>query len=124
MLDRLAGKPYYYFLDRYSEYNQIAIAPEDQSKTTFTCPYGTFAFRRMSFGLYTAPTTFQRCMTSIFSDMNEDFLEIFMDDFSTIGDNFSDYLKNLEKSSNVKNAILWLMKELYLGIKSFAMALK
>ncbi|KAK8510976.1 hypothetical protein V6N12_036888 [Hibiscus sabdariffa] len=59
MLDRLAGKPFNCFLDGYSGYNQIAIAPEDQSKTTFTCPYGTFAFRRMPFGLCNAPATFQ-----------------------------------------------------------------
>ncbi|KAK8563275.1 hypothetical protein V6N12_035425 [Hibiscus sabdariffa] len=78
-------------------YNQIAIAPEDQSKTTFTCPYGTFAFRRMPFGLCNAPATFQRCMTAIFSDMNEDYLEIFMDDFSTFGDDFDSCLNNLEK---------------------------
>ncbi|KAL4384669.1 hypothetical protein GQ457_15G020070 [Hibiscus cannabinus] len=78
-------------------YNQIAIAPEDQSKTTFTCPYGTFAFRRMPFGLCNAPATFQRCMTAIFSDLNEDCLEIFMDDFSTFGDNFDNCLSNLEK---------------------------
>ncbi|KAL4341859.1 hypothetical protein GQ457_08G031570 [Hibiscus cannabinus] len=76
-------------------YNQIAIAPEDQSKTTFTCPYGTFAFRRMPFGLCNAPATFQRCMTAIFSDLNEDFLEIFMDDFSTFGENFDSCLSNL-----------------------------
>ncbi|KAL4368789.1 hypothetical protein GQ457_05G020860 [Hibiscus cannabinus] len=69
-------------------YNQIAIAPEDQSKTTFTCPYGTFAFRRMPFGLCNAPATFQHCMTAIFSDLNEDCLEIFMDDFSTFGEDF------------------------------------
>ncbi|KAL4360478.1 hypothetical protein GQ457_04G016190 [Hibiscus cannabinus] len=97
MLDRLAGKQFYCFLDGYSGYNQIAIAPDDQSKTTFTCPYGTFAFRRMPFGLCNAPTTFQRCMTAIFSDLNEDCLEIFMDDFSTFGDNFDNCLSNLEK---------------------------
>ena len=55
MLDRRARKWWYYFLDGYSGYNQISIAPEDQEKTTFTCPYGTFAFRRMSFGLCNAP---------------------------------------------------------------------
>ncbi|KAL5570564.1 hypothetical protein UlMin_027139 [Ulmus minor] len=58
MLDRLAGREYYCFLDGYSGYNQIVIAPEDQHKTTFTCPYGTFAFRRMPFGLCNAPATF------------------------------------------------------------------
>ena len=58
MLDRLAGHEYYCFLDGYSSYNQIAITPEDQEKTTFTCPYGTFAFRWMPFGLCNAPGTF------------------------------------------------------------------
>ncbi|KAL4378400.1 hypothetical protein GQ457_02G042890 [Hibiscus cannabinus] len=100
MLDRLAGKQFYCFLDGYSGYNQIAIAPEDQSKTTFTCPYETFAFRRMPFGLCNAPATFQRCMTAIFSDLNEDCLEIFMDDFSTFGEDFENCLSNLEKISS------------------------
>ncbi|KAL4387958.1 hypothetical protein GQ457_09G016880 [Hibiscus cannabinus] len=85
------------FLDGYSGFNQINIAPDDQSKTTFTCPYGTFVFRRMPFGLRNAPATFQRCMMAIFYDMNEDCLEIFLDDFSTFGDNFDSYLSNLEK---------------------------
>ena len=62
MLDRLAGHEYYCFLAGYSGYNQIAIAPEDQEKTTFTCPYGTFTFKRMPFELCNAPGTFQRCM--------------------------------------------------------------
>ncbi|KAK8666162.1 hypothetical protein V6N13_006314 [Hibiscus sabdariffa] len=80
-----------------SDSEWIAIAPEDQSKTTFTYPYGTFAFRRMPFGLCNAPATFQRWMIAIFSDMNEDYLEIFMDDFSTFGDNFDSCLSSLEK---------------------------
>ena len=71
MLDRLAEKGWYCFLDGYLGYIQISIAPEDQEKTTFTCPYGTFAFKRISFGLCNAPATFQRCMMSIFSDMVE-----------------------------------------------------
>ncbi|KAL4304435.1 hypothetical protein GQ457_10G009330 [Hibiscus cannabinus] len=96
MLEKLSGKQFYCFLDGYSGYNQIAIAPEYQSKTTFTCPYETFAFRRMPFGLCNAPATFQRCMTTIFSDLNEDCLEIFMDD-STFGEDFDNCLSNLEK---------------------------
>ena len=95
MLDRLAGYQYYCFLDRYSGYNQIAIAPEDQEKTTFTCPYGTFAFRRMPFGLCNAPGTFQRCMMAIFSDMVEKTIHIFMDDFSVMGNSFHNCLANL-----------------------------
>ncbi|XP_075474526.1 uncharacterized protein LOC142505423 [Primulina tabacum] len=71
-----------YDCDSYSGYNQIDIAPEDQEKTTFTCPYGTFDFRRMPFGLCKAPATFQRCMMAIFSDMVEEIMEFFMDDIS------------------------------------------
>src|SRR4051812_16541602 len=95
MLERHAGHEYYCFLDGYSGYNQIAIAPEDQEKTTFTCPYGTFAYRRMPFGLCNAPATFQRCMMAIFSDMVEKFMEIFMDDFTITGDSFDQCLNNL-----------------------------
>ncbi|KAK0592079.1 hypothetical protein LWI29_012916 [Acer saccharum] len=95
MLERLAGHSHYCFLDGYSGYNQIAIAPEDQEKTTFTCPFGTFAYRRMPFGLCNAPGTFQRCMMSIFSDMLEEIIEVFMDDFSVFGDSFDLCLHNL-----------------------------
>ena len=96
MLDRLVGHPYFFFLDGYFGYNQISIAPEDQEKNTFTCPYGTFAFRMMPFRLCNAPTTFQRCMMSMFSDLVEEDMKIFMDDFSVYGSIFDNCLKNLE----------------------------
>ena len=96
MLDRLAGHSQFYFLEGYSGYNQIAIAPEDKEKTTFTCPYDTFAFRRMPFGLCNAPATFQRCMMFIFFDLVEEIMEIFMDDFSVNGSIFESCLENLE----------------------------
>ena len=89
MLERLANHPYYCFLDGYSGFFQIPIHPDDQEKTTFTCPYGTFAYRRMPFGLYNAPAMFQRCKMSIFTDMIEDIMEVFMDDFSVYGSSFS-----------------------------------
>ncbi|KAM1373686.1 hypothetical protein ACFX2I_024358 [Malus domestica] len=95
MLERLAGHSFYCFLDGYSGYNQIVITPDDQEKTTFTCPFGTFAYRRMPFGLCNAPTTFQRCMVSIFSDYVERIIEIFMDDFSVFGSSFDNCLDNL-----------------------------
>ncbi|GJY31804.1 reverse transcriptase domain-containing protein [Tanacetum coccineum] len=82
MLERLAVNEYYCLLDGFSGYFQILIDPQDQEKTTFTCPYGTFAYRRMPFGLCNAPGTFQRCMMAIFHDMIEETMEVFMDDFS------------------------------------------
>nr|GEZ79098.1 reverse transcriptase domain-containing protein [Tanacetum cinerariifolium] len=97
MLERLAGNQYYCFLDGFSCYFQIPIDPNDQEKTTFTCPYGTFAYRRMPFGLCNAPGTFQRCMMAIFHDMIEKTMEVFMDDFSVFGDLFQSCLSHLEK---------------------------
>ena len=97
MLERVAGHEFYCFFYGYSGYNQIEIALEDQEKTTFTYPFGTFAFRKMPFGLCNAPRTFQRCMMGIFSDMIEIILEIFRDDFSVFGDSFENCLENLRK---------------------------
>ncbi|GJW50823.1 reverse transcriptase domain-containing protein [Tanacetum coccineum] len=96
MLERLAGNEFYCFLDGFSGYFQIPIDPQDQDKTTFTCPYGTFAYRRMPFGLCNAPGTFQRCMVAIFHDMIEKTMEVFMDDFSVFGDSFSSCLSHLD----------------------------
>ena len=88
MLERLVGKSFFCFLDGFSSYYQIDVAQEDQEKTTVTCPFGTFAYRRMPFGLCNAPCTFQRCMMSIFSDLIENCIEIFMDDFTVYGNSF------------------------------------
>ncbi|GJW74600.1 reverse transcriptase domain-containing protein [Tanacetum coccineum] len=71
MLERLVGNEYYCFLDGFLGYFQIPIDPQDQENTTFTCPYGTFAYRRMPFGLCNAPGTFQRCMMAILHEMIE-----------------------------------------------------
>ncbi|GKB30807.1 reverse transcriptase domain-containing protein [Tanacetum coccineum] len=72
----------YYCLLRWNPSISIPIAPEDQEKTTFTCPYGTFAYKRMPFGLCNAPVIFQRCMTAIFHELIKDSMEVFMDNFS------------------------------------------
>jgi hypothetical protein len=95
MLERLAGQKFYCYLDGYSRFLQIPIHPTDQNKTTFTCPYGTFAYKRLPFGLCNAPGTFQRCMMSIFSDHIEKIMEVFMDDFTVYGKDFITCLKNL-----------------------------
>jgi hypothetical protein len=97
MLERLANHAYFCFLDGYSGLMQIPIHPDDQHKTTFTCPYETFAYRRMPFGLCNAPASFQRCMMAIFSEFIEEIVEMFMDDFSVYRKTFVDCLANLDK---------------------------
>nr|GEY51615.1 reverse transcriptase domain-containing protein [Tanacetum cinerariifolium] len=82
--------------DGFSGYFQIPINPPDQENTTFTCPYGTFAYRRMPFCLCNAPRTFQRCMMAIFYDMIEKTMEVFIDDFLVFGDSFSSCLSHLD----------------------------
>jgi hypothetical protein len=66
MVERLVGQEYYCLLNGYSRYNQVPMDPEDQEKTTFTCPFRTFTYHRMPFGLCNAPATFQWCMINIF----------------------------------------------------------
>nr|GFA51487.1 reverse transcriptase domain-containing protein [Tanacetum cinerariifolium] len=111
MLKCLAGNEYYCFLDGFSGYFQIPIDPKDQEKTTFTCPYGTFAYKRMPFGLCNAPGTFQRCMMAIFHDMIEKTMKVFMDDFSIFRNSFSTCLTNLEnmlkRCEDTKLALNW-----------------
>ncbi|GJT09021.1 reverse transcriptase domain-containing protein [Tanacetum coccineum] len=97
MLERLARNKYYWFLDGFFGYFQIPIDPKDQEKTTFTCPYRTFAYRRMPFGLCNALGMFQRCMMTIFHDMIEETMEVFMDNFLVFGDSFSSCLSYLDK---------------------------
>nr|GEX24491.1 reverse transcriptase domain-containing protein [Tanacetum cinerariifolium] len=97
MLERLAGNEFYCFLNGFSKYFQIPIDPRDQEKTTFTCPYRKFTYRRMPFGLCNAPGTFQRCMLAIFHDMVEKTMEVFMDDFSVFGNSFENCLSHLDK---------------------------
>ncbi|GKD33565.1 reverse transcriptase domain-containing protein [Tanacetum coccineum] len=109
MLERLAGNKYFCFLDGFFGYFQIPIDPMDQEKTTFTCPFGTYAYRRMPFGLCNAPATFQRCMLAIFHDMIEESVKVFMDDLSVFGKSFDNCLNNLDKMlQRCKDAHLFL----------------
>ena len=97
MLERLSKHTHFFFLDGYSGFSQMPVSQPDQEKTTFTCPFGTFAYRRMPFGLCNAPATFKRCMMAIFSDFCENICEVFMDDFSVYGSSFDDCLSNLDR---------------------------
>jgi hypothetical protein len=97
VLDVLVGKQYFSFLDGFSGYNQIQISPEDQDKTTFTFPWGTFSYKVLPFGLCNSPTTFQREILNIFSELIHDKVEIYMDDFTPYGNSFDEALDNLDK---------------------------
>jgi hypothetical protein len=110
MLERLSKKTHFCFLDGYSGFSQIAVKKQDLEKTTFTCPYGTYAYRRMPFGLCNALATFQRCMSVIFHRFCEEIVEVFMDDFSIYGTSFDNCLHNLDKvCRDVKKLILFLI---------------
>jgi len=97
VLDTLARKKHFSFLDGFSGYNQIQVAPEDQDKTTFTCPWGTYAYQVLPFGLCNAPSTFQREFLGIFFDLIHDCVDVYMDYFTVYGNSFEEALKNLEK---------------------------
>ena len=68
-------------MDGFSRYNQIQIKPEDQHKTAFICPWGTFAYQKMPFGLKNTGATFQWAMTLIFHDLKS-IIEVFLDDLA------------------------------------------
>ena len=97
VLDTLTGKNLFSFLDGFSGYNHIQIAPEDQDKTTFTYPYGTFTYRVLPFGLCNALAMFQWDVIGIFSEMVNDCMEAFIDDFTPYGESFDEALEKLEK---------------------------
>ncbi|GJY14814.1 hypothetical protein Tco_0385236 [Tanacetum coccineum] len=96
MLERLAGLEYYCFLDGFSGYFQIPIAFEDQEKTTFTCPYGTFAYKRIPFGLCNALATFQHCMMAIFHELIKDKFDIEIRDKRGAENLAADHLSRLK----------------------------
>ena len=96
LFKRVFGHPFYCFLDGYFGYFQIEIVAEDQEKTTFTCPFGTYAYMRMPIGLCNALATFQRWMLNIFSDMVERIMEVYIDDITIYGNTFEQCLANLE----------------------------
>ena len=111
-MDRLARQSYSCFLDGYSGYNRIAIQFDDEENTTFTCPFGTFAFIQMSFELYSPPMTFHRCMMPIFFNFLGESLKVFMDNFSIIGNDFDSCLAHLTKILEV-----YIKKKLVLNLE-------
>ena len=86
LLDEVAEKEMYTFLDGFSGYNQVKMAPEDRDKTAFITKWGVFVATVMMFGLKNAPATFQRMVQEIFYDYLTDFMKVFVDDFRVAGE--------------------------------------
>ena len=81
ILDNCASDEIFSFMDGFSSYNQIQIKPEDHHKTTFICPWGTFAYKKMPFGLKNVGATFQRAMSYAFHDIKK-IIEAYLDDLA------------------------------------------
>ena len=96
VIERVAGKEAYSFLDGFSGYNQVSIKPEDQHKTSFATEWGIFAYRVMPFGLTNAPATFQRLMSYAFKEYIRDFLEVYMDDLCIHSKKRVDHVEHLK----------------------------
>ena len=79
IIDECAGCEIFSFMDGFSGYNQINIRPQDQSKTAFICPWVTFAYRKLPFGLKNAGETFQRAMNYAFHDIKH-IVQPYLDD--------------------------------------------
>jgi hypothetical protein len=95
LLQKVAGSEMMSMLDGFSGYNQISVAEEDQHKTAFITPWGTFAYNRMPFGLINAGSTFQRAMNSSFGDLRDKIIVIYLDDLTVFSKKRGDHLKDL-----------------------------
>ena len=84
-------------MDGFSSYNQIKLTPEDQYKTSFTTPWGTFMYSNMPFGLMNAGATFRCAMDIAFADEREMFVEIYMDDIIVYSRSDKEHIRHLER---------------------------
>ena len=80
LVDSTAGHELLSFMDGFSGYNQVLMAPEDREKTTFITPWGTYCYRVMPFGLKNAGATYQRAATTLLHDMIHKEVEVYVDD--------------------------------------------
>ena len=85
------------FLDGFSGYNQVAVHPYDQEKTTFTTPWGTFMYSKMPFGLMNARATLQRAMYIAFVGEKDKFVLIYLDDITVYSSSHQDHVQHLKK---------------------------
>ena len=97
ILQNIVGSQRMSMLDGFSGYNQILVHPEDQEKTTFTTPWGTFMYAKMPFGLMNAGVTFQRAMDIAFAEEKDKSVVVYLDDITVFSKREEDHLKHLER---------------------------
>jgi hypothetical protein len=85
-------------LDGFSGYNQVLMSPPDQLKTTFRTPWGTYAYKKMPFGLINARATFQREMDISFHGLINQSIVVYLDDVTVFSKNKKDHLSHLRSS--------------------------
>ena len=71
--------------------------PENQEKTAFTTPWGTFMYAKMPFGMMNVGATFQREMDIDFDEEKEKMVVFYLDDIIVFSRREEDHLKHLEK---------------------------
>ncbi|XP_052736650.1 uncharacterized protein LOC128197859 [Vigna angularis] len=97
LVDNTAKYSLFSFMDGFSGYNQIKMAPEDMEKTTFITLWGTFCYKVMSFGLKNAGATYQRAMVTLFHDMMHKEIEVYVDDMIAKSESEEEHVLNLKK---------------------------
>jgi hypothetical protein len=107
VVDSTAGFVLLYFLDCYSLYHQIALKEEDQIKTTFITPFGTYAYKTMSFGLKNVGATYQHAMQMCFADQLHRNVEAYVDDVVIKTRNPDDLIADLEEMFSSLRKFRW-----------------
>ena len=97
LVDNIAGHSMLYFMDGFSGYNQIMMAPEDMEKTSFSTEWGMYYYRVMPFGLKNAGATYQRAATTLFHDMMHRDVEVYVDDMIVKSRDSADHLAALQR---------------------------
>jgi len=97
LMDNMTNFALFSFMDGFSGYNQIKMAPKDMEKTTFVTLWGTFCYKVMSFGLKNVGATYQRTMVALFHDMMHQEIEVYVDDIIAKSKTEEEHLVNLRK---------------------------
>lgn len=95
LLHEAKHTPFMSTIDLKNGYHQIEINPADRDKTAFICPFGTYRFRKMAFGLKNAPATFQRMIDNFRNSLKNILVLSYLDDIIILSETFDEHVENL-----------------------------